>query len=204
MKKLYKNNFTVLISSLAISSTLIACTPSKTNDEQIKREIITQTLKQTKNEADKVIKKGEELTKELKERNKDKEIEEYITLFRQEISELGNIAKDKWNSEETQEKLNNIKQKSKDLFDFVFNGKEINGIKFKDLSDNGKEIAQNGLNELDYYIELMIPNYKDRLKDWTVDKGADAVELFGTIKNIYQNYQEDVMEEYNSRNEKSK
>ena len=50
----------------------------------------------------------------------------------------------------------------------------------------------------------MIPNYKDRLKDWTVDKGADAVELFGTIKNIYQNYQEDVMEEYSSRNEKSK
>lgn len=204
MKKLYKNNFTVLISSLAISSTLIACTPSKTNDEQIKREIITQTLKQTKNEADKVIKKGEELTKELKERKKDKEIEEFITLFRQEISELGNIAKDKWNSEETQEKLNNIKQKSKDLFNFVFNGKEINGIKFKDLSDNGKEIAQNGLHELDYYIELMIPNYKDRLKDWTVDTGADAVELFGTIKNIYQNYQEDVMEEYSSRNEKSK
>lgn len=204
MKKLYKNNFTILVSSLALSSSLMACTPSKTNDEQIKREILTETLNQTVKEADNIIKKGEEVTKEIEERNKDKEIEEYITLFRQEISELGNSAKEKWNSEKTQEKIQNIKQKSKDLFDFVFNGKEIKGIKFKDLSDNGKEIAQNGLYELDYYIELMIPNYKDRLKDWTVEKGADAIDLYDTIKNWYHDYQEDVMEEYKSRNVKSK
>ena len=85
------------------------------------------------------------------------------------------------------------------LFDFVFNGKEINGITFNDLSEEGKEIAKNGLYEIDSYLELVIPNYKERFKDWTVDKGADAVELFNSLKEDYQNYKEDVMEEYNSR-----
>ena len=168
--------------------------------EEINREVIEQSLKQTDN----IEETGQAIAQEIKEKNKDKEIEEYITLFRQEISELGKSAKEKWDSEETQEKIKKIKQKSKDLFDFVFNGKEINGIKFKDLSDNGKEIAQNGLYELDYYIELMIPNYKDKTYDTLVNGGAAILEKIDSAKKWYDNYQEDVIEEYNSRNNKSK
>lgn len=204
MKKLYKNNFTVLISTLALSSSLVACTPSKINDEQMKEEINREVIEQSLKQTDNIEETGQAIAQEIKEKNKDKEIEEYITLFRQEISELGKSAKEKWDSEETQEKIKKIKQKSKDLFDFVFNGKEINGIKFKDLSDNGKEIAQNGLYELDYYIELMIPNYKDKTYDTLVNGGAAILEKIDSAKKWYDNYQEDVIEEYNSRNNKSK
>ena len=204
MKKLYKNNFTVLISTLALSSSLVACTPSKINDEQMKEEINREVIEQSLKQTDNIEETGQAIAQEIKEKNKDKEIEEYITLFRQEISELGKSAKEKWDSEETQEKIKKIKQKSKDLFDFVFNGKEINGIKFKNLSDNGKEIAQNGLYELDYYIELMIPNYKDKTYDTLVNGGAAILEKIDSAKKWYDNYQEDVIEEYNSRNNKSK
>ena len=90
-----------------------------------------------------------------------------------------------------------IRQKSKDLFDFVFNGKEINGIKFKDLSDNGKKIVQNGLEELDYYTELMIPNYQERLHELIVNKGVDLLETYDSVKQWYDQYKVEITEEYN-------
>lgn len=199
MKKLHKNNFILLFSSFALSTTLFGCASSKINNEQIKEEITTQVLNQGLENADNIIETGIITEQEIKERIRDKKIEDYIAQLKQEISEVKETAKEKWNSEETQEKINNIKQKSKDLFDFVVNGKEINGIKFKDLSDNGKEIAKNGFKELDGYIEMLIPNYKERFHDWTVDKGADAIEKYESLKEWYNNYKEEVTEEYNSR-----
>ena len=189
MKKLYKNNFTVLLSTLAVSSALLSCTPVKNNNietAEIKAEITKdyQKEKQTNNG--------------IKENN-DKEIEEYIGNLKKEAEELSKISKEKWESEEVQEKVNAVKKKIKDLFDFVFNGKEINGITFKDLSDEGKENAKKSLEELDYYIELLIPNYKERFHDWTVDKGADALETYDELKNWYNNYKEETLEEYNKR-----
>lgn len=204
MKKLYSNNFTVIISSLALSSTLIACSPSKINNEQVKNEITTQLLNQTLNKEKSIVEKGNLLVETIKDRNKDRKIEEYITIFKQEISDLKSTAAEKWNSKETQEKINNIRKKAKDLFDFIFNGKEINGIKFQDLTDNGKQIAQNGFYELDGYIEQLIPNYKGRFNEWTVDKGADVKETYDSLKQWFEDYKEDVLEEENLRKTKSK
>lgn len=197
MKKLYKNNFAVLISSLALSSSLIACTPNKINNEQIKKKTTAHVIEQT----DKIEEKADSITKES---DKDKQIEEYIINLKKEILELREQSKEKWNSEETQEKIKLIKQKSKDLFDFVFNGKEINGITFKDLSEEGKQITKERLYEIDRYIDLLIPDYKERFHDWTVDKGADAIEKYDSLKQWYQNYKEETLEEYNSRKVKSK
>ena len=204
MKKLYKNKFTVLIASIAVSSTLVACTPSKINTEQMKEETTTQVVKQASNQAYNIIDLSGKTAQDIKNRNKDAEIEEYLTVFRQEILDLKETAKEKWESEETQEKIENIKQKSKDLFDFVVNGKEINGITFKDLSENGKQTVQNTLRELDSYIELMIPGYKSRFENWLIEKGVGAVETYNNAKDWYQDYKEKVMKEYESRNTKSK
>lgn len=197
-------NFIVLIASIAVSSTLVACTPSKINTEQMKEETTTQVVKQASNQAYNIIDLSGKTAQDIKNRNKDAEIEEYLTVFRQEILDLKETAKEKWESEETQEKIENIKQKSKDLFDFVVNGKEINGITFKDLSENGKQTVQNTLRELDSYIELMIPGYKSRFENWLIEKGADAVETYNNAKDWYQDYKEKVMKEYESRNTKSK
>lgn len=195
MKKLYNNHFNILISSFALASNLIACTPNKINSEQMQEEITTQVVDQTNN----IVKMGQNTVQEIKDKNKDKEIEEYISQLKQEISEFGTSAKEKWNSEETQEKIDNIKQKSKDLFDFVVNGKEINGIKFKDLSDNGKEIVKESMDELDEYMELLIPNYKERAYEKIVNGGAKLLEEVDSLKETFEKYKEDVLKEYNSR-----
>ena len=196
MRKLYRKNFTVLLSSLALSSSLFACTPAK-NNQNSEYETANLIIKNAIDQENNYIEKAEDTFQVVQEKNKDKEIEEYITLLKQQISELGSIAKEKWNSEETQEKLVMIRQKSKDLFDFVFNGKEINGIKFKDLSDNGKKIVQNGLEELDYYTELMIPNYQERLHELIVNKGVDLLETYDSVKQWYDQYKVEITEEYN-------
>lgn len=203
-KIINNKNFTVLIASIAVSSTLVSCTPSKINTEEMKEETTTQVVKQASNQAYNIIDLSGKTAQDIKNRNKDAEIEEYLTVFRQEILDLKETAKEKWESEETQEKIENIKQKSKDLFDFVVNGKEINGITFKDLSENGKQTVQNTLRELDSYIELMIPGYKSRFENWLIEKGVGAVEAYNNAKDRYQDYKEKVMKEYESRNTKSK
>lgn len=202
--KIIDNNIKVLIASIAVSTTLAACTSSKINTEQMKEETTTQVVKQVSNQAYNIIDLSGKTAQDIKNRNKDAEIEEYLTVFRQEILDLKETAKEKWESEETQEKIKNIKQKSRDLFDFVVNGKEINGITFKDLSENGKQTVQNTLRELDSYIELMIPGYKSRFENWLTEKGTDAVEVAVEAYNNAKEYKEKVMKEYESRNTKSK
>lgn len=191
MAKLHKNKFIALVASSAIVLTLtnVSCRPKReqTNAESVSEIYNAYKEKPTKNE--------EIITKE----EADLIIEEYVSNLKEEMIEISSYSKEKWQSDEVQEKVNFVKQKTKDLFDFIFNDKEINGITFNDLSDEGKEIAKNGLYEIDSYLELVIPDYKERFKDWTVDKGADAVELFNSLKEDYNNYKEEVMENYNSR-----
>lgn len=201
MNKLHKNQFVAIIIAGALSSSLVACAPKKESKveqtSEVSQTIVSEAVdKIDMTEIDKAVKTS---TRKIKQRQADKTIEEYTSSLREEISNLGNYAKETWNSETVQTKYNNAKQKLTDLFNFVVNGEEINGITFKDLSDNGKEIAQNGLYELDGYLNKYIPNYKERFHDWTVDKGADVVELWDKIKNSYEEYKGEVTEEYNNR-----
>ena len=204
MKKLYKNKnmIALLTTTLSLAAFLNACTLSNERKKEIKKEQISQILEDKTPE--KQQEKQNEKTIKLTQKTCDKEIEEYINTLKEEITDLSEYSKEQWQSEEVQEKYYNAKKKAKDLFDFVFNGKEINGISFKNLSDNGKEIAKNGFYELDEYVELLIPNYKERFYNWTVDKGADALEKYDSLKEWYNNYKKETIEEYNSRKTKSK
>lgn len=210
MNKLYKNKnmVAILTTTLSLAAILNACTPSKENKEEPKEEQISSTLEYEKTEENQEETTKEESNKEIIEEQtqeeSDKEIKEYVDELREEVTELKDYSEEKWQSEEVQEKRNNVKEKAKSLFDFIFNGKEINGITFKDLSEEGKQITLNGFYELDGYIELLIPNYKERLYDWTVDKGADAKETYDSLKEWFEKYKEDVLEEENSRKIKSK
>lgn len=92
-----------------------------------------------------------------------------------------------------------VKEKGKELREFIFNGKEINGVTFDELSKEGQEKAKEGLNKLDNFIEFYIPDYKEKFHDWTIDKGADAIELWETLQNWYEEYKEEVLEEHDLR-----
>ena len=196
MKKLYKNkNIIAILTTLSLATFLNACTPSKEKKEETNQEQVSQILDYYE---------SEEQNDEIKEETSDKEIKEYINELKEEITELSEYSEEKWQSEEVQEKYNNVKKKAKDLFDFIFNGKEINGITFKDLSEDGKQIAKEGFYELDSYIELLVPNYKERFHNWTIDKGADAKEKLESLKEWYNDYKDEVEKEYETRQKSKK
>ena len=203
MKKLYKSkNVVAILTTLSIAAFLNACTPLKEKKEETNEQQVSQILEyyETEEPEENIEEQSDEITKETSDEN----IKEYIAELREEIKELKEYSKEKWQSEEVQEKYSNVKKKAKDLFDFIFNDKEINGITFKDLSEEGKEITINGFYELDEYIELLVPNYKERFHNWTVDKGADALETYDNLKEWYNNYKEETIEEYSLRKNKSK
>ncbi len=140
----------------------------------------------------------EEQTPEI-ETNPDDIINAYLSDLREGFNELATAASDQWNSEEFQAKLDIYKQRLKDLLDFVFNGKEINGITFNDLSSEAKRNVMESLVELDQWIEYFFPNYKERIYEWFVDLGADGIELWHELQEGFNEYTGDVWEEYNNR-----
>lgn len=133
----------------------------------------------------------------------DKVINDYLIDLQNGFNELKNYASDKWNSEEFQTKLSICKEKLKMLLDFVFNGKEINGITFKQLSTEAKKNVMQSLIELDEWIETLFPEYKERIYDWLVNLGVGGVELWNDLKDGFNSYTQDVMETYNSQNSAS-
>lgn len=187
--KLHNNKVIVIISSFALVTTLSSCTPDNKNslnkDNRENLEIINDN--QTK----------ENKTEEKNFTN------EYLEELKQDFKELENYDEDKWNSEKCIEKRKKFKEKISILTDFVFNGKEINGITFKELKEKEKENIKKELDNLDNKMEEYIPDYKERLKDWFIDKSADAKELLvdtgASIKEMWNNYKEEVNKDYNSR-----
>lgn len=198
MLKLEKKQYTVLISSVALSSLLTGCVPAKTNDinEQksvIQKQIINTVVDKTGQTIESAKNTIEDAIEEEKQKESDKKINDFINNLKEELSELKQTAKDKWNSDEVQEKVKTVKQKFKDLFDFVFNGKEINGVTFKELSQNGKEIAKNGFYDIKEYIET------GNLYDLLVDQGANLWDAYDSFEQLIGDYIDDVAEEHNSR-----
>lgn len=203
MTKLYKNKSVIaILTSISLATFLNACTPTNEKKEEVNKEQESQIIEQEELEKQ-VEEQNEEKVDEVQE-SSDEKIEEYINELRKDINELSKYTEEKWQSEEVQKKYSNVKKKVKNLFDFVFNEKEINGITFKELSEEGKQIALNGFYELDSYIEMLIPNYKERLYEKIVDEGADVLEKKDSVKEWIEKYSEDALEEYNSRKTKSK
>ena len=154
-------------------------------------------VEETKEESSKEPITNKENTNEEKTDNADEEIEEYVNSLKKDFNEIKSYTSEKWNSEEVQSKLATCKQKLRELLDFVFNGKEINGITFDDLSSEAKQNVAQSLLELDGWIEELFPDYKERVYAWLVRRGADGMELWDHIID----YGNDVLQEYNSRNQ---
>ena len=204
--KLTKKDVVMLFAGVALSFTITKCAMNKneTNINQTQAEEITQyyqneeLLEQIGNDVTTVTEYAEEKVNENRP-NPDETINSYLSDLREGFNELQSYASDQWNSEEFQAKLAIYKQRLKDLLDFVFNGKEINGITFNDLSEEAKQNVMESIYELDGWIEYLFPDYKQRIHDWLVGLGADGVELWNNLSDGFSGYADEVMDEYNSR-----
>ena len=73
---------------------------------------------------------------------KDTQAEAAISIMLDGAESLKESASESANSEEVQSELSKAMDNFKVLSDFIFNGGEIDGVTFSELSDEGKESAK--------------------------------------------------------------
>lgn len=84
--------------------------------------------------------------------------------------------------------FNNVKDEVTSKFitltDFIFNGTEIKGVKFSDLSTTGKEVVMDTYNALDRKIKEKFPNYQEVISEKveTVKETAGSVKEYAKEK----------------------
>ena len=171
-KKIYTKGL-IAIFSISLASTLVGCQPNKT--ENIKEETSTTQTQDNQNTS--------EITEYLEtQREKDTAAEAAISIMLDGAENLKNSAQESANSEEVQYELDKAMDNFHVLSDFIFNGGEIDGVTFNDLSEEGKQNAKKALNTLDNTLDDLIPNYKERLKNWFTDTAAKGLDALDSLK----------------------
>ncbi len=179
--KLYPKTVLTAICGVAFVTTLTACSSNvavqkteDTNSQESIESVETQNNEQTNTE-------NIDTTLETQE-EKDSAVETAIGIMLDGANQLNESASNAANSEEVQRHLETSMQNLKDLTDFIFNGSEINGVTFSELSDEGKQKAIDALNTLDETINYLIPNYRERFRDWFTDTTANGLDALGELK----------------------
>ena len=175
----------LVATSFALITSLAACGPST---DQKTAEPEEPTTSQTPSE--------DTDTRTEEEKEADTKIGQAMEIMKDGFDKLSDSASDAANSEATQEALENSFQEFDDLTGFLFNGEELGGVKFDDLSESGKETVLNFFNSVDSKVDEWIPNYKERFEDWTVRTGAKGLELLNKAKDKILDWTGKVEEEY--------
>lgn len=107
-------------------------------------------------------------------------VEAAITIMTDSASELANATDEVKQTESYQKTKEEAMDNFDTIFNFLFNGEEINGYTVNDVSDSTVEMAKKSLGTLDSYIESYIPEYKEKAKEklsdageWLWDKSTD-------------------------------
>lgn len=107
-------------------------------------------------------------------------VEAAITIMTDSASELANATEELKQTESYQKTKEQAMDNFDTIFNFLFNGEEINGYTVNDVSDSTVEMAKKSLGTLDSYIESYIPEYKEKAKEklsdageWLWDKSTD-------------------------------
>lgn len=169
--KLYPNKILTAICGVSLALTLSSCGNTAENKIQNTESTeSTQTETTLKDELQTHWEEGDSAAATA------------IEVMLEEGEKLKDSASNAANSEQVQEQLDRSMQNLKDLTDFVFNGSEINGVTFSELSDKGKESAMNALSSLDDTINYLVPDYKERFKDWFTDSAAKGLDALDSLK----------------------
>lgn len=167
--KLYPNKILTAICGVSLAVTLSSCSNAPENK-----------IQNTKEEPQTETTLSEELQNHWEDG--DSAAATAIEIMLEEGEKLKDSASDAANSEQVQEELDRSMQNLKDLSDFIFNGSEINGVTFSELSDKGKESAMNALSSLDDTVNYLVPDYKERFKDWFTDSAAKGLDTLDSLK----------------------
>ena len=177
--KLYPRTILTAICGVAFVATLTSCS-SNVNEQKIEDTTSQETIENVETQNNEQI--NTESTNLETQEEKDSAVEEAISIMLDGANQLNESASNAANSEEVQRHLETSMQNLKDLTDFIFNGSEINGVTFSELSDEGKQKAIDALNTLDETINYLIPNYRERFRDWFTDTTANGLDALGELK----------------------
>ncbi len=188
--KLYTKPILTALCSAGFIITLTSCGNNVATQEN--NEINNQPLTETQNDSV----ENDVLTEQMQ---KDSAAEAAISIMIDGANNLKESASESANSEAVQEELARALQNFKDLSDFIFNGSEINGVTFSELSDEGKQAALNALNTLDDTLNYLIPDYKERFKDWLTDTAADGLDALSELRDEGRAWWDEIQSRRNSR-----
>ena len=199
--KLYQKRFLTAFCGVALITSLCACTPTteaktenNTPENQIESVVPEETTQNQQTES-----VTPEETTQNQQTESDSAATEAIQLMLEGGAALKDSASEAVNSEAFQEELARALQNFKDLSDFIFNGAEINGVTFDDLTEEGKEYARNALNSLDEILESLVPNYKERFKEWFLDTTADGLDALSDLRDEGLELWDEIQSRRNSR-----
>ena len=180
-KKLYPMYLKSLtaVFGMAVASTLIGCQATNTKNQTTDTQT-TETSQDAQTNTDSNYNDVKDYLQTKQE--KDTEAEAAISIMLDGAEKLKDSASDAANSEEVKQQLSHAMDNFKVLSDFIFNGGEIDGVTFSELSDEGKENAKNALNSLDNTLNELIPNYKERFKEWFTDNAAKGLDALDSLK----------------------
>ena len=177
--KLYPKTILTAICGVAFVATLTSCS-GNVNEQKIEDTTSQETIENVETQNNEQT--NTESTNLETQEEKDSAAEEAISIMLDGANQLNESASNAANSEEVQRHLETSMQNLKDLTDFIFNGSEINGVTFSELSDEGKQKAIDALNTLDETINYLIPNYRERFRDWFTDTTANGLDALEELK----------------------
>lgn len=209
IKKLIIINTTILLSGIIL---ITGCQSNETKEENISSYSSNQIVDEEKyveNKEEKAINSENNITSAPTLHNDDsgvantyeEKVIEYTDSDNLAISTFSNIEKEV-DILVKSESSENIKDKLKGTFitivDFIFYDSEINGVKFNDLTESGKNKVLDISKSIDAKIENKYPNYKESISDKTknaynkaselIKKGSDNIKDFSKEKLGEDNY----------------
>ena len=133
------------------------------------------------------------LEQENQEETLDTEEFDYFDQAKKEIKELIES-----------EQVEQAKEKGKEYFitgiDFIFYDKEMNGVTFDDLTEEGKKVTLENLETIDGWIMEIAPDYKDKIGEkYQVVKDFVSTTYYDVLESIKESLGE---ENYSAMQEK--
>ena len=125
------------------------------------------------------------LEQENQEETLDTEEFDYFDQAKKEIKELIES-----------EQVEQAKEKGKEYFitgvDFIFYDKEMNGVTFDDLTEEGKKVTLENLETIDGWIMEIAPDYKDKISEkYQVVKDFVSTTYYDVLESIKESLGEE-------------
>lgn len=125
------------------------------------------------------------MEQENQEETLDTEEFDYFNQAKKEIKELIES-----------EQVEQAKEKGKEYFitgvDFIFYDKEMNGVTFDDLTEEGKKVTLENLETIDGWIMEIAPDYKDKIGEkYQVVKDFVSTTYYDVLESIKESLGEE-------------